>query len=144
MSSGAFSFSILLTPFIIDSINKSAGNIIMETLSKREKIHYTNQWCRSIGIRNKDLTNHPSIDDVILLVNFRNEFWQDLTKIEQATWSGFWSIIYHRHYTLKATHLVKLELMAQSALFTRQKQQQRQGKIRALRARAQEQNERCI
>ena len=116
----------------------------METLTKKELEHFTNMWCRQNGIKQRDLTNHVNIDDVILLVNFRNEFWQDLTKIEQATWSGFWSIIYHRQFNLKAKHLAKLENMAQSAVFQRQKQQQRQGKIQALRARAQEQNERCI
>ncbi len=116
----------------------------MEKLTRQELQHFTNMWCRQNGIKQRDLTGHPNIDDVVLLVNFRNEFWQDLSKIEQATWSGFWSIIYHRQFNLKAKHLAKLETMAQSALFQRQKQQQRQGKIRALRARAQEQNERCI
>jgi len=113
-------------------------------MTNQEKLHFTNLWCRQLGIRSRDLTEHSQIDDVILLVNFRREFWQDLTKIEQATWSGFWSIVYHRQFNLKAKHLAKLEHMAQSALFTRQKTQQRLGKIRALRARAQEQNERCI
>lgn len=116
----------------------------MESLTKKQLQHFTNIWCRENGIKQRDLTNHPNIDDVILLVNFRNEFWRDLTKIEQATWSGFWSIIYHRHFTLKAKHLAKLELMAQSALFQRQRTQQRRSKIQALRAKAQEQNERCI
>lgn len=116
----------------------------MEQLTRQQLQHYTNQWCYANGIKQRDLTNHPNIDDVVLLVNFRNEFWQDLSKIEQATWSGFWSIIYHRQFNLKAKHLAKLELMAQSALFQRQKTQERRGKIQALRARAQEQNERCI
>ncbi len=116
----------------------------MENLTKKELQHFTNMWCQTNGIKQRDLTNHPNIDDVILLVNFRNEFWSDLTKIEQATWSGFWSIIYHRQFSLKAKHLAKLESIAQSAIFTRQRHQQRQGKIKALRARAKEQNERCI
>jgi hypothetical protein len=114
------------------------------TLSEKEKIHYTNVWCRSIGIKSKDLTEHPSIDDCIIMINIRNEFWNDMDGIEQRSWAGLWSSIYHKGRSLNKSRIDKLEKIINSALFKRQKQAQRLATIKAFRnrqqANAEEQN----
>lgn len=107
----------------------------MNKLTKSELIHFTNRWCRSNGISLRDLTNHPQIEDVVLLVNFRNEFWRDMTASEQGTWSAYWSLVYHKQFTIKQAHLGKLETIARSCEFIRQKQAERKATIQAMRTR---------
>lgn len=80
-----------------------------EALSKSELEHYTNYWCKSKGISSKDLTEHPRIDDIILLLAFREAMWIKLNKAEQGCWSGYWSSIYHKRNRLKGKALKKLE-----------------------------------
>jgi hypothetical protein len=109
-------------------------------LSASEKIHLTNKWCQSIGIKSKDLDSHPQIDDVIILINFRNEFWQDMDKSEQGIWAAYWSWVYHKQVPIKKAWLIKLETIIKSVEFKQIKQAQRLATIKAYRARAKEQN----
>jgi hypothetical protein len=109
-----------------------------EQLSTSEKIHYTNKWCRSIGIKFRDLDNHSAIDDVILLINFRNTFWSNLNRSEQGMWAALWNRVYHKQYYLKKKQLDQLEIMANSAQFEQAKQAQRLQQIQALRANSKE------
>ena len=88
-------------------------------LTNREKAHYTNWWCRSIGIRSNDIDSHPQIDDVILLIRWHQECWLDSSKIERGIWSGYWSAVYHKQLPLKAKALKKLEAATQEINSTR-------------------------
>lgn len=104
-------------------------------LSMNELIHYTNQWCKSIGLKSKDLDHHLAIDDVIMLVNFRDEFWYYMDYSERGVWAAIWSWTYHKQFKLKQKHLDKLEIVAKSAVFKQEKRQQRLETIKALRQR---------
>lgn len=70
--------------------------------------HFTNYWCRTKGIKYKDYETHPQIDDVHLLMKWRDEMWSKLTKAEQSFWGAIWSYVYHKKYPLKNKHLEKM------------------------------------
>jgi hypothetical protein len=78
-------------------------------LSSSEVTHYTNWWCRSKGIKSKDLDSHPSINDVVFLIQFRDAMWSKLNKSEQAFWGAIWDWTYHKGFQLKKKHLTKAE-----------------------------------
>lgn len=86
-----------------------------QTLSKSEITYYTNYWCKSKGISAKDLEAHPQIDDVVLLINYRDSMWSKLNKSEQAHWGAVWDWCYHRKFALKKKHLKKFESIIQEA-----------------------------
>jgi hypothetical protein len=69
----------------------------------------TNYWCRTLGIHNRDLDTHPQMDDVIILIKYRDSIWSSLNKSEQSHWGAVWDWCYHRKYPLKKKHLTKLE-----------------------------------
>lgn len=104
-------------------------------LSMNELIHYTNVWCKSIGIKSKDFDYHLAIDDVIFLIKFRDEFWSNMDLSERAVWGALWNWTYHKRFNLKQKHIKKLEVIANSAIFKKQKQEKRLATIRSLRQR---------
>lgn len=75
----------------------------------------TNYWCRTKGIQSKDLEKHPQIDDVILLINYRDAMWDKLTRNEQSFWGALWNISYVNKFALKRKHLKKLEIITVEA-----------------------------
>ena len=105
-----------------------------EPLSKSEKTHYTNLWCREQGIKSRDLTEHDQIDECILLINFRNEFWLDMNQQQRGYWAAYWNRTYHRQFSLKDKHFRQLEAIINSVLFQRQQQQKRRQTIQVLRS----------
>ena len=92
-------------------------------LSPTETIHYTNYWCKSKGIRADDLILHKQVDDVVLLVKYRDAMWSVLNKSEQAHWGAVWSWCYHHKFPLKKKHLAKLALITAQAT-SRQEEKQ--------------------
>jgi hypothetical protein len=123
--------------------------MITNNLSIQEKQHYTNLWCIEQGIKPRDLgcgttiTNdgkvklyqnaHPAIDDVIILIQLRNEFWSFWNHNEKCVWQGFWSSVYNCGFPFKAKALKKIELLAQSGIYRQEQQKIKQAKIRQLR-----------
>lgn len=105
------------------------------SLSLQERIHYTNKWCRSIGIKNRDLHSHKTIDDAILLIRFHQANWSFMDKKERGVWAALWSYVYHKECGLKEKHLIKLENICNSVIFRQQKQAERLATIKALRSR---------
>jgi hypothetical protein len=106
----------------------------MTKLSINEINHYTNLWCREKGIHAKDLEEHPQADDVVLLINFRDAFWNIMTPAEQGVWAAYWGWTYSKALSLKKKHLKKLENIGNSLAFRQQQQAQRLEKIKVLRA----------
>jgi hypothetical protein len=117
-----------------------------QTLSTSEKIHYTNLWCKELGIKSKDLgqvifidgkvkhiSAHPQIDDVVLLANIRNEYWDKLNNVERGVIAGLWGMVYKQRYPLKAKHLGKLQSIVQAQANKQTKQQILRQKIKSLR-----------
>jgi AICAR transformylase/IMP cyclohydrolase PurH len=97
-------------------------------LSKTELTHYTNMWCKELGIKSVDLgcqyrvgedgkmireeKVHPAIDDVIMLIRFREELWTDMNKHQRKSWDCFWKWTYTLKKQSRQKHLIKLEKIA--------------------------------
>jgi hypothetical protein len=110
-------------------------------LSNYEKTHYTNMWCRSIGIKSRDLDNHPTIDDAIFLIQFRQVNWQYMTKSEQAVWGSYWAWVYHKQINIKQAWLNKLAHITESVIIRQNKEFETRDKIKAMRQRKQNEKE---
>lgn len=78
-------------------------------LTKSELTHYTNLWCRQKGIHSSDLDNHPQVDDVVLMLKWRDAMWIKLNASEKAVWGAYWSIVYHKQRPIHKKALRKLE-----------------------------------
>jgi hypothetical protein len=120
-----------------------------KTLSKSQLTQYTTLWCLEHGIKPRDLgcgtvitedgtarpyqNAHPAIDDVIILIKLKEEFWNVWDKSERGIWSGFWSSAYHHGFAFKAKALKKIETLANSGTYKQQQQKLKQQKIRQLR-----------
>lgn len=117
-------------------------------LTNSEKIHYTNLWCKELGIKSKDLgcgftrtmngkiitlPQHPAIDDVILLIKVRQEFWSFFNAHERGIWAGYWKTVYHLGFPLKAKATKKIETIVSSGIYKQQQRQVQADKIRQLR-----------
>lgn len=77
-----------------------------QTLEQEQLVGY---WLSSKGISKKALDNHPYIDDVILLMKWRDSMWNKLNRSEQAVWGAFWGYTYNHQMPLKNKTLKKLE-----------------------------------
>jgi hypothetical protein len=58
------------------------------------------RWLKSKGIQLADLDNHSNIDDVITLIQIREELWYRMNLNEQAIWGAYWGIVYKQKYPL--------------------------------------------
>jgi hypothetical protein len=83
------------------------------------------EWCNRHGIRSRDLgcsskfddngrlvmnlNPHPQIDDVMILVKWRDAIKDIWTKSEQKTFELIWQWCYHNALPLKKKHLKALE-----------------------------------
>jgi len=57
-------------------------------------------WLREHGVRSHDLTNHPRIDDMVSLLQIRNELWDRMTQSERNTWGAYWGLVFRKQYPL--------------------------------------------
>jgi hypothetical protein len=105
----------------------------IDQLSSSEKTHYTNLWCRQQGIKSRDLTNHPTIDDAILMIHIRNEFWAYFDSSDRGVWAAFWKRVYHLQFKLKPKHLKKIERIVNSGIYRQQQDLKAKEKIKAIR-----------
>lgn len=106
----------------------------MNLMTKNELLeYYTNYWCRSKGISKKDLESHAQIDDVILMLRFRDNLWTILNQSEQAIWGAYWNTVYHKRRPLHNKALKKLEQITITATDRLHKLQAQRQRIKALR-----------
>lgn len=82
-------------------------------------------WCSLKGIKKADLDRHPSIDDVILLMRWRDAMWQSVNNSEQAFWGALWNIVYRNGGKLKKKHLDKLEFITNNIILRQEKKAQK-------------------
>jgi len=68
----------------------------------------TGAWVSKWGISNWDLTNHPQIDDVIILIKIRQTQWHKFDSAERGYWSYVWDWCYKKQFALKNKHLDKI------------------------------------
>jgi hypothetical protein len=97
----------------------------------------TNYWCRTIGIHNADLHTHPQIDDVIILIRFREAYWRWMHKGQKTSLQYMFDWTYKRKNCLQDKHLEKLKQMAltleNNRLFLNIQLENKRTKIKQLR-----------
>jgi hypothetical protein len=97
------------------------------------KTYYTNRWCIEKGIKSRDILNHPHIDDAILLINIRDEFWQFFNASNKGLWAALWNKVYHLQFRLHKTHFKKLEQLTNIGISRQQELEQKRQLIKANR-----------
>jgi|DEB0MinimDraft_4_1074332.scaffolds.fasta_scaffold02419_6 hypothetical protein len=106
-----------------------------QELEQEQLIGY---WAKKkYGVKAKDIFTHPEFNDLRILLEIRNNLWNDITRSNQASWACFWEWCFHRKKKLKQKHLDKLENITINGLNTQKYKQQRKlsqaQKIKALR-----------
>ena len=84
------------------------------------------RWLKTHGVTVADLDCHKQINDVVLLITIRQEFWHCMSASEQGVWAAYWDIVYNKSKALKPKALKKFETIIQQV-------NQRQLKINILR-----------
>ena len=97
------------------------------------KTYYTNVWVRTKGLKIRDITNHPQIDDAILLVKIRDEYWSFFNSNNKGLWAALWNKVYHLQFNLKAKHLKQLEQLVITATSRQQTLEKQRQLIKANR-----------
>jgi hypothetical protein len=69
----------------------------------------TNYWCRTLGIHSRDLDTHPQIDDVIILINFIQEYEKEFTPKQRILVYIIWDWCYSKRKPLTRKYLKALE-----------------------------------
>jgi hypothetical protein len=93
------------------------------------------RWCKRKGITLRDLMNHPRIKDIQFLIEFRDEFHNELIQNRSylATYNVYWGIVYAQQKRLKPKAFVKFEQVALGCLNIRNQNQSNLLKIKSLR-----------
>lgn len=99
-----------------------------QALEQEQLVGY---WLKCQGITRKALETHPHIDDVILLMRWRDAMWHLLNSSEKAVWGAYWGYTYNQRRALKKKSLAKLE---QITITATQRQQTQQAKIQQIKA----------
>lgn len=84
-------------------------------------------WLREHGVKARDLERHPCADDMVTLLNIRQDLWHWMTQPERNTWGAYWGLVFRKRYPLNRKFWRKFEGIAQSIDHRQQRQaQQRQ------------------
>ena len=67
------------------------------------------RWLRTRGISLDDLGGHEQIDNVVTLINIRDDLWHRMSPSEQATWGAYWNIVYKKGFPLNKKFWNKFE-----------------------------------
>lgn len=116
----------------------------MSTLSYQEQRQNwrIDAWLESRGISRAVIERHPYCQDIRALLDFREEFEQELQqdRFAMASWGALWNVSYRMQKPIKTKYWKKLEQVALRCITTRQEQAQRRARIKALRGTSQTQN----
>jgi hypothetical protein len=90
----------------------------------------TNYWCRTQGIHSQDLTTHPQIDDVIMLIKFIEEYQRDFTAKQRVELHLIWHSCYNNKKPLGTKYLKALTHIGQRITLIRHHKAQAVNKAR--------------
>lgn len=57
-------------------------------------------WLKKLGLKARDLTYHPCMDDLIILLDLHRELYNRMSWQEQKVWYGYWNIVYNHEFVL--------------------------------------------
>lgn len=67
------------------------------------------KWLEVRGIDIDTLEGFDNIDDVVTLLNLRDELWHRMNPNEQGVWSAYWGLVYKKKRTLTQKFWRKFE-----------------------------------
>ncbi len=118
-------------------------------LSNVELTKTINQWCQEKGLKSRDLgcgtlinengllipyqNAHPQIDDVIILIKWRDAMEPIWNNPDTLLFGALWQWCYLRGFPLKQKHLKALENHYIKAIERAEQRAQARQKIKALR-----------
>ena len=68
----------------------------------------------SLGLTAKTFESHPCADDIVTLLQIRQNLWHQMTHKEQACWGGYWGIVFNKHFPLNKKFWNKFTRITQS------------------------------
>ena len=82
-------------------------------------------WLREHGVSARDLETHPLADDMVTLLNIRQELWHLMTQSEQAVWGAYWGLVFVKKFPLNKKFWKKFTGISKSIDYRQQKLKQR-------------------
>ena len=77
-------------------------------------------WVKQFGITSKDLNNHPQIEDLMLLIRWKAEFYHDSKSKHKRFFENTWNWVYYNKRALKEKQLSSLGYFAEGIIRHRQ------------------------
>ena len=105
---------------------KQFNENLAQKVRKVEQNRYIGVWAKSKGINLKTIEKHRQIDDVILMLKYKDTFAHYWSNSQAATWGGIWSSVYKKQKPIRPEMLKKLETIGLTI-------NQKLNKIRSLR-----------
>lgn len=90
----------------------------------------TNYWCRAQGIHYQELTTHPQIDDVVLLIKFVQEYSKEFNAKQRVEVHIIWDSCYNKRKPLGKKYLKALAAIGEKLNYIRNLKQQAKVKAR--------------
>lgn len=91
--------------------------IAHQNLEQEQLVGY---WSKRFGISKQDLDRHPQIDDLMLLIKYKDEFYHDQKAKHRKFFNNTWDWVYTNKLPLKAKQLRTLGYYAQGSIAHRQ------------------------
>jgi hypothetical protein len=107
--------------------------IYKQDANAKEQEQLLGYWIKRFGINRNDLTSHPQIDDLILLIRWRAEFYRDGKAKHKRFFDNVWKWVYNNKLPLKAKQLSTLGYYAEGTIRHRQNIQAGRNTIKAQR-----------
>jgi hypothetical protein len=106
--------------------------IYKQDANAKEQEQLLGYWIKRFGINRNDLTSHPQIDDLMLLIRFRAEFW-DMNRTLKNKFDRSWDWVYNHKMPLKKNHLNNLTRIGKTVTKWRNNRQDKVEIIQAFR-----------
>jgi hypothetical protein len=90
-------------------------------------------WLKRYGITRKDLESHPQINDLMLLIQWKKEFYKTGTAKHRKFFDNLWNWVYHNRLPLKAKQIKTLGYYTEGNIRHRENIQAGRNTIKAQR-----------
>jgi hypothetical protein len=82
----------------------------------KEQEQLLGYWIKRYGITKRDLDSHPQIDDLMLLIRWKAEFYCDGKAKHKRFFDNTWNWVYHNRLPLKKKQLNTLGYYAEGTI----------------------------
>jgi hypothetical protein len=106
--------------------------VYKQDANAKEQEQLLGYWIKRYGITRKDLDSHPQINDLMLLIRFRAEFW-DMNNYLKRKFERSWDWVYNHKMPLKKNHLNNLTTIGKTVIKWRNNRQDKVEIIQAFR-----------